>query len=123
MRTDRRQKWTYLRDRRKYHDSTEELNLKTALMGAVIRQAFDDVERRPVALKMWQEFNGLKYKSMKQSRERLDQLREEVKACNDAVEFFETSRLEDFVHTYTLPINPSYLRMKYKTLTKKILTK
>ena len=93
-----------LKERRKYRDNTEELGLCYELLGAVIRQAFEDV-------RCLNEYEALAHKGKEDYRGR------EIKglmASKDACRFFETKRLEKFIQNWKLPLNAEYLRLKYK---------
>ena len=95
-----------LKERRKYRDFTEELGLSYGLIGAVIRQAYEDVrglnEYEALALKGKGLDRNKYYKGLQSSK--------------DACRFFETRRLERFIQYWKLPLDAGYLRRKYKQL-------
>ena len=95
-----------LKERRKYRDFTEELGLSYGLIGAVIKQAFEDVrslnEQETLAVEGKGLHRGRHTKGLQSSK--------------DACRFFETRRLERFIQYWKLPLDAGYLRRKYKQL-------
>jgi len=104
------------KERRKHRDYTEEMVLSHALMGAVIRQAFDDVKQLKEVREKLRDINGVDFKHFKSYREYKKVLMEEKRQCLDAVDFFKTKRLDDFIHSNMLEIEPDYIRRKFREL-------
>ena len=105
-----------VKDRRSYRDNNEEMMLSITLLGAVIRQAFDDVANQKENQKRYWNCSGENFKNKYKYRGYKQRLSEEVSASKDACNFFETKRLERFITSHTLPIEPTYLRRKYFNL-------
>ena len=103
-------------ERRKYRDNTEEMTLSLALWGAVLRQAFEDVERLPVVEDLLSTMKESDYKSRVYYLGLKKSLKEERTECRSACKFFEGERLERFITSHTLPLEPTYIRRKYKEL-------
>ena len=101
------------KERREYRDNTEEYMLNMNLLGAVIKQAYEDVRDFK-----YNEDN-LKDYGFK-SGEAINRLQGNYNASKDACKFFESKRLERFISAWRLPLEAGYLRRKYKELRKEL---
>jgi len=86
---------------------SDEMDCLYLLVGAILRQAYDDVA-------------DLKYYQYQQkhtgklSRWRQSNLDNSIRECKDAHDFFETDRLDNFISCKMIHLNTSYLRRIYK---------
>ena len=97
------------KERRKHRDNTPELLLNQALLGAVIKQAFDDAEN--YAEKKEKGWNN---------PDATEKEKTEYNNAKDAKAFLTSEkRLERFITSYTLPLSASFLRRKYYELQQK----
>jgi len=103
-------------DRRKYRDNSEEFMLNYGLLGAILKQTYDDVKQLPDYLRQRRELKREDYKYRHRYTARKKRIDEEVSAGTDAVTFFRSERLENFIRTYRLDINPDYLRRKFNEI-------
>jgi len=113
-------------ERRKYRDNTEEFMLCKDLMCQGLKQAFDDVKALPIYEKELKELKREDFLSQARFCSRKCKIDEEIAAGKSAVDFFENqkkgeTRLEYYIWSNHLDLEPNYIRRKYYQLKKEVL--
>ena len=88
-------------ERREYRDYTPEILTNHALLGAVLRQAYEDVGNA--------KFNRDRFRNTDNPTPNAER---EYHASNAACSFFNSHRLK--YYCYILGLNPDYMKRKYK---------
>ena len=76
------------------------------LFGYVIRQAYTDVKEYNARKKRIRE--GIFLDNSNRIKAQI-----ELRESRDAIDFFESNRLEDFIRTHSLPLDAEFLRNEY----------